>query len=585
MALGRVCFALMIVSACALETEASPDGEHDDAVGAGKADGSDFSACELAAVVSLLNAAETSAATLKSAGVHSRAATSLVTHRDGADEAFGTSDDDRFGDIAEVDAVPWVGAAALRQLVEAAKDRCAGDDAAAVFSPQPLATSHLTKIASSIDEAERSIDIGIYSLRNTAVLEAMRRAAARGVKIRVVFDGASVDRARLAGSTSAKLEDMGIEVRWVNLVHHHKFAIIDGPHTDATEAETARLVTGSGNWSDSAATLYNENTLFLRRQPELVLRYQREFNRIWEASRPIAWNESIPYFTTLPIDDDTIATYEDPSMDAMFTSANFRTTFSTRYGHTWGVDFQGPTSGAVASRYIEAIMGAREEILIAQGHMRSRPIVEALLAKHAADPDVRIRVYLDGQEYSSESAYASDLADLAACATRAETEGFSERERWECESRGMRYAYMLHEAGIDVRFKYFAYYWHASFAQMHHKYLIVDGDLFSGSYNLSFNSEFETFENSVRLEGEVYAALVESYRRDFETLWETGRAGQLEGLLASIRGGGAFPIVFDPMALGWEEIAGLKAEIARRCTGDTLARAYEDPVGVRWCNR
>lgn len=41
---------------------------------------------------------------------------------------------------------------------------------------------------------------------------------------------------------------------------------------------------------------------------------------------------------------------------------------------------------------------ADESIWVGSGHLRSRPVAEALIAKRAADPMIDIRVYLDGQE-------------------------------------------------------------------------------------------------------------------------------------------------------------------------------------------
>lgn len=50
-----------------------------------------------------------------------RAARNLVDHRDGPDGEPGTSDDDLFDTIAEVDAVSWVGESALNKLLEFAQ--------------------------------------------------------------------------------------------------------------------------------------------------------------------------------------------------------------------------------------------------------------------------------------------------------------------------------------------------------------------------------------------------------------------------------------------------------------------------------
>ncbi|MCA9618827.1 MAG: hypothetical protein KC731_07395 [Myxococcales bacterium] len=55
------------------------------------------------------------------AGLDKRAAENIVAHRDGADGVPSTSDDDRFDDIAELDAVPYVGPAALAALLAYAK--------------------------------------------------------------------------------------------------------------------------------------------------------------------------------------------------------------------------------------------------------------------------------------------------------------------------------------------------------------------------------------------------------------------------------------------------------------------------------
>jgi hypothetical protein len=113
---------IALATGCAASDEPT-DGIDDPAVSGGKEDGTSYSACELGAVVTYLNEGG-SAEALEEAGVHSRAAEGLAAHRDGSDRTFGTADDDLFDDIAEVDAVPYVGPAALRALVAAIEDRC-----------------------------------------------------------------------------------------------------------------------------------------------------------------------------------------------------------------------------------------------------------------------------------------------------------------------------------------------------------------------------------------------------------------------------------------------------------------------------
>jgi hypothetical protein len=100
------------------------DGADDIGIHSGKADGSELTDCERAAIVAYLNEG-VSADAMKEAGVHTRAADNLAAHRDGEDGRFGTEDDRPFGSLEEVDAVPYVGPMAFRQLHAATVDRCA----------------------------------------------------------------------------------------------------------------------------------------------------------------------------------------------------------------------------------------------------------------------------------------------------------------------------------------------------------------------------------------------------------------------------------------------------------------------------
>src|SRR5689334_2142013 len=92
-----------------------------------------YSDCEQASVVAWVNDPATTTAVLKSAGVTARAATNLVARKP-------------YGSFAAVDAVPQVGPATLEALVAAIAERCEGlapADVEPIFSPQPMAQSHL----------------------------------------------------------------------------------------------------------------------------------------------------------------------------------------------------------------------------------------------------------------------------------------------------------------------------------------------------------------------------------------------------------------------------------------------------------
>ncbi len=77
---------------------------------------------EASGVIAFLNDSSTTFTILDvDAALDSPAATNLIAHRNGPDGTFGTGDDDRYGDIAEVDAVKQVGDATLRSLLSYAE--------------------------------------------------------------------------------------------------------------------------------------------------------------------------------------------------------------------------------------------------------------------------------------------------------------------------------------------------------------------------------------------------------------------------------------------------------------------------------
>ena len=518
---------------------------------------------EALGVLALVNDVEISAAILKGeAGVESRAATNIVAHRDAADGKPGTADDDPFDDVRELDEIKYVGDAAIKKLLAFAKAKGyvgAGGPIEVIFSPQPADKSHNAKIAQTIDTATTSLDIAQYSFSDAGIQAALKRAVDRGVKVRFIFETASEDKkltgSALTSSKSGKLESIGVNVRWVNKIMHHKFMIVDGPRDDAGRASSAKLVSGSGNWSNGAATLYDENTMFMSAQPELSLRLQREFNTLWEHSGDLASNTSLPYeLSSLSITDDLIEDRADAHV--YFTSNNFKVS---------GTTFTVLGTNEIADQWVKAISEAKKSIHVASGHLRSRPVSEALMAKMDADPDVDVVVYLDGQEYVSSSTNEIQKDDLDACLAAA---GTSESKKRSCLDKGFLFGLEVGKAGADVRYKYYAYRWDVTYAkQMHHKYMVVDGtDLYTGSYNLSDNAEHNTFENMFVFKGATYAALAAAYEQNFSTIRETGRAeGKLADLIETVENESTIPIVFEPMALTWQEITDLKAKIRSEC--------------------
>lgn len=547
---NRVVVPLIALIGAGCSVPLAPQGADVDAARGG--------ACVDRAILGLVNAPTTTSEVLVGIGVYVRGADGIVAIRDGADGLPGSADDALFSTVAAVDAVPQVGTSSMNALFAFGDTQCAAE---VVFSPQPYDTSHLARTVELLDGALRNVDVAIYSFSDSAVRDALARAVDRGVAVRVVYESAHEHADDPEGTWSASLEDRGIEVRWVNKIMHHKFAIVDGPRASLDEAGTAWLYDSSGNWSLSAGTKYDENSVFLQGDPKLVLQFQREFELLWENGRPLVWNEAIRAVPAAPaITDDDVALAE--GSEAVFTSANFRT-YASSDGPTFARDGDRAT---VVSRLVELIAGAGESIWIASGHFRSRPIAEAVRDAALANPELDVRVYLDQQEFTSEWTFADEEEDHAACVAAGDDD---------CEEIGEHFGYLLVEAGVPVRYKTYSYRWnYATALQMHDKYLVVDGEtVATGSYNYSFNAEYDTLENVVVYERERYPELVDAYLGNHALLWETGRAaGLYESLVDEIvNGTGTVPLVYAPMALSWAEVDALKDAVQAACVDESTA--------------
>lgn len=474
-------------------------------------------------------------------GLDARAARNLIAHRDGAD-LESTADDDLFDALAELGTVSYCKAECFDSLLDYAYKTGVYDglgggsdaDVEVVFSPQPTKElSHLQEVADRIDEAERSIDIAMYSYSHAdPIRSAIERAIARGVTVRWLADTA------LATSDykMAPLEDMGIDVRRVTKVMHHKMALIDGPRDDAhvADAETATLITGSGNWSTSAGTKYDENTLFIEGHAELNLRMQREFDTLWAGSRDVVYNAALQHdLTHAEISDDLIAEYDDPDADVYFTSANFRVTASK----SW--TYLGTT--AVTDQLVAGIASAESSIDIASGHFVSVPIAQAVVDAMQRNPALDVEIVLDCQETSNDDGEIGQLKSA------------------------------IESMGGTIEYKCNTYRWHYVYAQqMHHKYLIVDEDeLYTGSLNFSDSAETGTFENMFHLRGAEYAGLVGSYLANHAEVMAYGHADDMvaySDLMLDVQGGSSTPLVWDtPIAMPAASFVDLKSAIRAAC--------------------
>ena len=428
------------------------------------------------------------------------------------------------------------------------------------FSPSEIPDSHLQATVDAIGAATTSLDVAVYSFSYTPLMDALQAAQARGVSIRVLTNDAAKHRKSPEGTRSAALEDMGIEVRWINTIQHHKFVLIDGPRTDHARAASATLITGSANWSWSAATKYDENTVVISGDAALALEFQDEFNHLWDNGRAVVWNEDIAPIGHAAIGEADIDGAVGGA-EAVMTSDNFTTYVSGTYGPTFRLD---PNRGVARESLVHLIENAQQSVWIATGHLRSRQISDALLKAVDERPGLDVRIYLDAQEYVGDTTHSMEVADFDACIADAVGDADDQRD---CRDDGLHFGWTLADAGLDVRYKAYSYRWHyATARQMHHKYLLIDGaTLASGSYNYSNNAEHGTMENVVVYGAVDYPELVSAFVANFDAIWDTGRA-TYPGLMNTIENTtDDVPLVYDPMALSHAELGALKAAIRLAC--------------------
>lgn len=142
-----------------------------------------------------------------------------------------------------------------------------GFSSRAYFSPGDDCLNSIVTILKAI---RTSADICVFTITDDRIGKAMIEAQRRGVRVRVISDD---DKSEDLGSDIDTFARAGLEVATdrTDAHMHHKFAIFD----------RSILLTGSYNWTRSAATENQEN-IALTEDPKLLRSYQQEFDRLWE---------------------------------------------------------------------------------------------------------------------------------------------------------------------------------------------------------------------------------------------------------------------------------------------------------------
>ncbi len=151
------------------------------------------------------------------------------------------------------------------------------------FSQVPdYAFAYLNDVTGKIiDASSQSVDIAMFSMNLKDDPDALLRAVARGVKVRVIIDEHHVFPR--ADDQVKRLIDAGnIEVRTLRGtraygVNHNKICVYDG----------AIATLGSYNWT-FGATFSNYENMLVARNPIYVKAYADYFEWMWSKARPVA---------------------------------------------------------------------------------------------------------------------------------------------------------------------------------------------------------------------------------------------------------------------------------------------------------
>ena len=139
--------------------------------------------------------------------------------------------------------------------------------AEAFFSPKDACVRRIIRL---FESATESVDVCVFTITDNRISDAILAAHRRNIAIRIISDN---DKSADLGSDVDQLERKGVPVRVDHTEYHmhHKYAIFD----------RERLLTGSYNWTRSAAT-NNEENFIITGDNGLVQSFRRSFEQLWQ---------------------------------------------------------------------------------------------------------------------------------------------------------------------------------------------------------------------------------------------------------------------------------------------------------------
>jgi len=125
-------------------------------------------------------------------------------------------------------------------------------------------------ILHQISGAQQRLRICVFTISDDRISQAILASHKRGLDIRIITDN---DKSFDVGSDVGSFSKAGIAVKMDDTPNHmhHKFMVVDD-HA---------LITGSYNWTQSAAR-YNHENILLTRGEKVVGSFLKEFEQLWD---------------------------------------------------------------------------------------------------------------------------------------------------------------------------------------------------------------------------------------------------------------------------------------------------------------
>ncbi|MDD5656753.1 MAG: phospholipase D-like domain-containing protein [Elusimicrobia bacterium] len=341
-------------------------------------------------------------------------------------------------------------------------------------------------LVAAIDATRRTLRLSLYELNLQDVTDAILRAQARGVDVKLIYDEShAVDNGLAQSDPLAKpsaqyrqLVRAGVDIKLLRGggkygIMHNKFAVFDGE----------LIETGSFNWSVAADQRNFENAVF-RKDASLAALYASYWDWMWGFALA-------PGQPTTPRDDDDLSALGPPPVDP-HPSLRFK-------DRPWPRAAFSP-NGGIDRRLVTAIASAERSVTVAIFSFFSPTVAEALVQARARGVEVRV------------------IADA-----------------W--QARNSPILASLFKRGVPLRLSA----GRGERSVMHHKVALIDGELLvTGSFNFSVNAEKYNFENQFYSTDPGDLAAFES---EFEFIWAQAhvpKPGELPSATAPV------PAAFSP---------------------------------------